>query len=209
MANPTSLPGDLIVAGSLRVAGSITPAMDRDEILSLAELQPFTVPWTLWRVHDAVNTNLPGTAADDDLGLVGGTFGTDSPSIQSVDFGGTTTTAYARAQIPIPWEYEDGQTLTLRLHAGMLTVADDACTLDVECHKSDEEAGAGSDLCTTDAKDINSAVMSDQDFTITPSGLSAGDMLDVRIKVTGTDAGNASDDIIAVIGAIQRLCDVR
>jgi len=209
MANPTTFPGDVVVPGNLRVSGSITPALARANILALSDLEPFTLPWTLWRVHDALNTNLPGTAAADDLALIGGTFGSASPTLQSVDFGGTTTTAYARAQIPVPWEYEDGQTVKLRFHAGMLTIADDSCTLDVECYETDEEAGIGSDICATAAQDINSATFADFDFTITSSGLSAGDMLDVRIKVTGTDAGDAAANITAVIGAVQLLCDVR
>jgi hypothetical protein len=172
-------------------------------------LEPFVIPWTAWRVWDALATNLPGTAADDDLGLIGGTFATASPSIQSVDFGGGNTTAYARTQISLPWEYEDGQTVTLRFHAGMLTtVADNACTLDVQCYESNEETGISADLCTTAAQSINSLVLADIDFTITPTSLAAGNMLDVRIAVVATDAGNLGV-MKAIIGAAKLLCDVR
>jgi hypothetical protein len=208
MANPTTFPGD-IVCQNIRCNGSITPTMTRANILSQVELAQFTVPWTLWRVHDALATNLPAAAADDDLGLIGGTFGSASPSIQSVDFGGTSTTAYARAQIPLPAEYEAGQTVTLRFHAGMLVIADASCTLDVVCYETDEEAGIGADICATAAQSINSATLADSDFTITPSALTAGDLLDVRIVVAGTDAGDAAPNIIAVIGAVKLLCDIR
>jgi len=209
MANPTTLPGDLIVPGNIRVNGSITPAIARASILAQAELQAFTVPWTLWRVHDALQTNLPGTAATDDLALIGGTFATASPTIQGVDFGGGNTTAYARAQIPLPWEYEAGQSVTLRFHAGILTTeADASCTLDVECFETDEEAGISADLYAGTAQSIDSLVMADIDFTITPTALTAGDLLDVRIKVYGEDAGNLGV-MIPCIGAVKLLCDVR
>jgi hypothetical protein len=209
MASPVTLPGDLVVPGSLRVNGGITPALTRANILAQAELQPFSIPLTQWRVWDAFATNLPAAAATDDLGLVGGTWASASPTLQSVDFGGTSTTAYARAQIILPWEYESGQSVTLRFHAGMLVVADASCTLDAVVYKTNEEAGIGADICATAAQSINSATFADIDFTITATSLSPGDTLDVRIEVAGTDAGNASANITAVIGATQLLCDVR
>lgn len=209
MANPVTFPGDVIVPGNLRVNGSIQPAKDRDDILAMVELATYTVPWTLWRVWDAMQTNLPGTAATDDLALIGGTWATGVPSIQTLDFGAGTTTAYARAQIPLPAEYVAGQTVTLRFHAGMVTaISDDDCNLDVVCYKSDEEFLVdGADLCTTAAQDINSMTFADIDFTITPASLSPGDLLDVRVEMEGTDVATAVT--IGCIGAVQLLCDVR
>lgn len=209
MGSVTTLPGDLVVPGALRVNGGITPVLARSSILSQVELQPFVIPLTQWRVWDAFQTNLPGTASSDDLALIGGTFGSASPSIRSVDFGGTSTTAYARAQIVLPWEYEAAQSVELRFHAGMLVVADAVCTLDCVCYKVDEEAGIGADLCADALQSINSATFADIDFTITSSTLSPGDTLDVRIAVVGNDAGDASANITAVIGSTQLLCDVR
>ena len=210
MATALSVVGDANINGDLRLTGGLYPKKSRDDILALSDLEPFVIPITSWRVWDAMQTNLPGTAATDDLALVGGTFGTASPTIQSVDFGGTTTTAYARAVIALPWEYDDGQTVTLRFHAGMLTtIADASCTLDVVCYESDEEAGIGADICATAAQSINSTTFADIDFTITPTNLAAGDTLDVRITITGTDAGDAGAGITGTIGVAQLLCDVR
>ncbi len=210
MANPLSLPGDLIVPGSLRLGGSISPTLARSSVLAIAENEPFVVPWTWWRVWDALHTNLPGTAATDDLALIGGTFGSASPSIRSVDFGATSTTAYARVQIPLPWEYEDGQSVTLRFHTGMLTnIADDYAKLDVVCYETDEELGISADICYTAEQSVNSLTMADIDFVITATSLVAGDLLDVRIKVTGNDVGDAGDGITVIIGSVKRLCDVR
>jgi hypothetical protein len=195
--------GDAVISGSLRLGGGITPLKDAADLLAVEE-KTWTIPWSLWRVHDAITTNLPAVAATDDLGLVAGTLGTNAPSIQSVDFGATTTTAYARAQLPIPADYVAGQSLKLRFHAGMLVVADDDCTLDMVAYASDEDGTCGSDLASAAvANNINALVFTDVDFTITASGLDPGDMLDVRISIVGTDVATVTDNVTAVIGAIQ------
>ena len=210
MANPLTLPGDLVVPGNLRVAGTISPPLARSSVLAISELQTYTIPWTLWRVHDAMHTNLPGTAATDDLALIGGTFGTGVPSIQTLDFGGTTTTAYARVQIPLPGDYVAAQGVVLRFHAGALTtLPDTTLTLDCECYLSGEESlVSGADICATAVQDIRSLTLADIDFTITATTLSPGDLLDVRITIIGTDAGDLGV-MTGCVGAAQLLCDVR
>ena len=205
MASATNFPGDIIVPGNIRVSGNISPLKAKSDVLSLVE-HTWTVPWTLWRVHDAMQTNLPGAAADDDLGLIGGTFGTGVPSLQTVDFGGTDTTAYARAQIPLQANYEAGQSVKLRFHCGSLTTLPDAaCTLDVVCYKSGEESlvSAG-DICFTTVQTITPLTMADVDFTITATTLAPGDMLDTRIVLYGEDAGNVGVMTLC-IGAVQLL----
>lgn len=203
-------PGSIVVAGDINMTGALSPTKTRTQLLAITELAEFTVPWTLWRIWNAVHTNLPGTAATDDLALVEtGGFGTASPSIQGLDFGGGATTAYARAQIPVPWCYAAGQTVVLQFHAGILTtVADDYTNLDLVCYETDEEAGISADICFSAEQSINSLVLADTNFTITPTNLVAGDLLDVRIRVTGNDAGNLGV-MVPIIGAVKLLCDVR
>jgi len=141
--------------------------------------------------------------------LVGGTFATGSPSIQGMDCGGTAVEGFARALIPLPWDYADGQTVTLRFHAGMLTtVADGDAELDVIVHETDEELGIGADICATTIQTINSLTLADIDFTITPTTLVAGDLLDVRIELDADDAGNLGV-MIPVIGSVKLLYDAR
>lgn len=147
------------------------------------------------------------------LEYVGGTHGTNAPSLQTPDFGGNAaaTAYYARAEIPLPWEYEAGQTVQIRVHAGMLTtVADQSATVDLEVYKSDEDSTSTGDLCATAATsdNMNSLVFADIDFTITPTTLSPGDLLDVRITVTVDDDGDAGV-MKGCIGSVQLLCDVR
>ena len=101
--------------------------------------------------------------------------------------------------------------MTLRVHAGMLTaVADQTATVDVEVYKSDEDATSTGDLCATAATsdNMNSLVFADIDFTITPTTLSPGDLLDVRLTVTVDDNGDAAV-MKGSIGSVQLLCDVR
>lgn len=205
-----SFNGDIVVNGAARISGDITPLRARASILAQADLQEFVIPWSWWRQHDAFATPLAAAAAADDLGLVGGAFGTDHPTIQTGDLKNAgATTRYARAVIPLPWEYVSGQTVTLRFHAGMITtVASTSATLDLVAYESDGELGLSADLCATDAKNINSLTFADFDFSITPTGLVAGDELDVRIAIAINDAETGTA-VIGCIGKASLLCDVR
>lgn len=215
--------GDLFVTGNLRVgegfdppSGSVTnasmapsAAIARSK-LGQDTLQPFPVNLTDFRVWDAFHTNLPGTPANDDLGLVGGTFATASPSLETEDLKAAgATNKYARCIVRIPAEYDDGQSIQIRARAGMFTtIADTSATVDFEIYKMDEDAGIGSDLVTTAAQSINSLTDANFDFTITESGLISGNLLDVRITVAVNDGATGSA-VQARVGAVKLLCDVR
>lgn len=148
-------------------------------------------PWSL-RVHDS-GAVLPVAAANDDLGVVLGTFGTNAPTIQGVDFGGTSTTAYARLLYVLPSNYVAGTDVTVTAFAGMLTtVSDGTCALDVEAYLVDTSDGTeGDDLCETAAQSINSLTLASKAFVVAGDDLSPGDIVDIRLKVTGSDTGNA------------------
>lgn len=170
----------------------------------------FPVPWEAHRVHDAYQTALPGTSASDDLGLYGGAFATNSPMIKTYDVKTVgATTLYSRFFFTLPAEYDDGETVTLRAHAGMEgAVADTSCTIDFQVFESDKEGGIGSDLVTTAATTINSLTLADKDFTITAGGLASGDVLDCRMAIAVNDgAGGAS--VQAVVGYLAFLLDIR
>lgn len=208
MATVAYVQGDLRVTGDLQVDGSI-PTVDRSDLAQDAN-QVYGIPLTLLRVHDALQTNLPGTSATDDLGLSTGTLGTDSPKVTTGDLKAAgATTRYARLQFALPPEYDDGNTVTVRISAGMeTTVADGTATVDVEAYKCDREGAVGSDICATAAQSINSLTFANKDFTITPTGLSAGDMLDIRIAVAVND-GSTVTAVIATIGAVELLLDIK
>jgi len=207
MSDAGRINGDLRITGDLMVNGSM-PEIDRTTLAQDSNAE-YVIPLTQARVWDAMGSNLPNTSSADDLAIDGGTFGTDSPKITTGDVKASTVTRHARLLAELPPEYVDGQSVTVRVHAGMeTTVADTSATVDVECYKSDKETGIGSDICTTAAQSINSLTFADMDFTITPSGLSSGDVLDIRITVAVTDAATATA-VMASIGAIELLLDIK
>lgn len=208
MALPTiPVPANILLQGDLIVLGA-KPATGRSDLTQ--DSLVFSIPWTHWRVWDAQQTNLPSTGANDDLGHYGGTFGTDVPSLQTGDVKTLTTTRYARCQVKLPAEYQSGQPVQIRVHAGMkTTVAGTSATVDIECYKSGKEMiVSGSDLCATAAQNINSLTLADKDFTITPTSLVAGDELDIRIAIATVDAATGTA-VIGVIGAVELLATVK
>lgn len=158
-----------------------------------------------FRVHDAVQTNLPGTAANDDLAIISGTLGSADPSLRSSDAKATTIAQYARVQIPLPPEYDAGETVGIVLYAGMnTTISDDTATCDVQCYRN----GGGSDICASAAQNMNSLTPANKTFFLTPTGLVPGDLLDVRIAISIADTATGT----AVIGEIHRvtmICDIK
>lgn len=212
MANPTSFPGDVVVTGDVRLSGKVTPAQSRADILAMTELAIFPIPLTSFRVFDNMAANLPTAGATDDLGIVEGTHGTNTPSLRTEDLkaAGATNNS-ARVLVQLPWNYVDGNTITLRFKAGMITtISDGTATLDCLAFKQQEDPddAIGSDLCSTAATTINSLTFANIDFTITPTGLVAGDILDVKIT-TAVNDGATGTAVIAGISTAKLLCDVR
>jgi len=212
MTSPVNIPTDLVVNGGLRVTGSITPALAKSDILALAELQAFPIPLTSFRVWNDMAELLPSAGATDDLGLVEGTFGTATPSLRTEDLKSAgATNNRARVLVHLPWEYVAASSVKLRFKAGMITtVADTTATLDCEAFKlqDDPDDDIGSDLVSTAATTINSKTFADIDFTLSTTGLSPGDILDVRIT-TAVNDGAGSTAVIAGITSAKLLCDVR
>lgn len=169
----------------------------------------YGVEMTRLRTWDALATNLPGTAGNDDLGLITGTPGTDAPTLQAGDMGGATISRKAAFEFVLPAEYDAGETITLRVHAGMLTtVADASATLDAEVFVVADTGAVGSDICATAAQSINSLTFANKDFTITPTSRVAGDRLVVILTVAAEDAGDTGV-MIPEITNVELLLDVK
>ena len=200
----------LMVTESMAIKDTGISSQTRASILKQDANAIFPVGLESLRVWNAYQTNLPGTAATDDLALIGGTFGTAPPTISAGDLKAAgATTRYARFQVQLPECYESGETVALSISAGMVTtIADTSCTVDVECYKIDKITGIGSDLCATAAVTINSLTFGAKTFTITPSGLVAGDVFDVRVAIACTDAATGTA-VTPTIAAIDLLCDIK
>jgi len=167
------------------------------------------VPLIQARTWDAVATNLPAAAASDDLGLVSGTWGTNPARITAGNvrtLGATTRRLYVA--IPIPANYEDGQTVELHVRAKMeTTLADVSCTIDAEAYVGADGA-LGSDLVTTAAQSMNSLSAAAYTFTINATGVDPGDLLEVRLSISSNDAATATA-VTPAIYSIALLCDTR
>ena len=162
------------------------------------------------RVHDAIATNLPASAATDDLGFDTGTFGTEAPHVTAGDLKAAgATTRYARFLVALPAEYDSAETVQIRVNTKMeTTIADTTCTVDVEAYEVASDLTVGSDLCTTAAQDMNSTSAADKDFTISATSLLPGDVLDVRVAIACNDAATGTA-VEPVISKIALLADVR
>lgn len=198
------------ISESLTISETGISAQTRATILKQEANAVFPVAFTDLRVWDAYHTNLPGTAATDDLALVGGTFGTAPPLVQAGDLKAAgATTRYARFEVIVPECYDAGETFSLRLSAGMkTTIASTSCTVDVEAYRLDKISGISADLCATAAASINSLTFANKTFSITPATLVPGDVLDVRIAIACNDAATATA-VTPTIAAIDVLCDIK
>jgi hypothetical protein len=198
------LPPEVIT--NYTIAGNADIAFTKIAQRVLAES---VIPLTQARVWDAVQTNLSHTPASDDLGLVSGTWGTNPVRITAGDvkaLGSTTRRLYLA--IPIPSNYEDGQTIQLRIRAKMeTTVADNSCTIDAEAYVG-ADGSLGSDLVTTPAASMNSLSAANYDFTINATGVDPGDLLEVRLSIASNDAATATA-VTPAIYSVSLLCDTR
>lgn len=190
----------------------LTSARKHDDLSALlsaaiaataAATTTYPIPLTDARIHDAMDDFLPDTAAQDDMAIITGTPGTDAPTLQGVDFGGTTSDERASFEVILPTDYVAGQSVTVQVRAAMLTtVADTSCTVDVEAFETDGNGAVGSDLCATAAQSMNSLTPANLNFTITPTGLAAGDHLIIRLSFAGTD-GTDAGAMIPEISAVN------
>jgi hypothetical protein len=208
--------GNLVVEGSFSATtGSLTNAA----IASNADIDPTKMGQRVLSVHpidlttlrtwDDLSALLPGTAASDDLGFIDGTFGTTSPVVQTSDAKATTVTQRARFLTHLPANYDDGETVNIRVYAGMeTTISDGTATIDFEVYESDGETGISADLVTTAATSINSATYANYDFVVNAASLAAGDILDCRVTIAITDSATGTA-VLGTFGKLSLLVDTR
>jgi hypothetical protein len=93
-----------------------------------------------------------------------------------------TETSVGNAIVYLPSDYKSGGTLTVAVVTDIVGSGSlGACTIDVEAFKiSKTDGSVGSDLVTTAAQTVNATVAEDT-FVITPTGLVAGDALQVQL----------------------------
>lgn len=206
----TSRFDDVVIGGTLRIKDTGISKQTRGSLLVQEDLARFPVLLSALRVWDAFQTNLPGTAATDDLAVIGGTFASAPPTVQAGDLKAAgATTRYARFLVAVPECFVAGETLNLVFSAGMTTtVADTSCTLDLQAYRLDKDGGIGSDLCLTAATTINSTSFADKSFSLDPATLAPGDVLDCRIAIACNDAATVTA-VIPTVASIDVACDIK
>lgn len=204
--SPITLPDGAIVDKTIGANANIAYSK-----LEQRTFAPVNLNLLDFRVHDDVRSFLPDEATADDLGLETSlTYGTNVPAIDSGDLASAgATTRYARFLINLPPNYDDGETVQIRVRTKFSTVADTSATVDMQAFKIGE-AGAvsGSDLVSTAAQSNNSATAANYDFTITSASLVAGDQLDCRLALAITDGATGSG-VICYVESVKLLCDTR
>jgi hypothetical protein len=175
-------------------------------------LQVFPANWTSFRVWDAHHTNPVGTAANDDLALAtGGLSGSGATVLLSAgdckNLGATTRRI--ALFVPVPQNYDDGETIQIRVRALMqTTVASTSCTVDLEAFVVGTGVTVGSDLVTTSATTMNSLTAADIDFVVDATAVNPGDVLQCRLSIACSDTGTATA-VTPTITSVALLCDTR
>ncbi len=200
------------VTGRFTHVNDFQPKIDPGQIAQ-RNLQEYVIDLTQCRIHDNFGVILPNAGATDDLGLVGGTFGTNAPSLQTEDLQNAGVTLNKAAfTYALPPEYVAGQTVIIRFKAGMITnIADVNATLDIVCHSNDEDNTVSTDLAAAAVSDnMNTLIASvvTIDFIITPGALSPGTVLNVRVSTSVNDAATGAA-VIGCITKISLLCDTQ
>ena len=174
----------------------------------------YAVPLTAMRDYSDLAALPPATATGiANMGLKTETFGANAANLSTDDASMLgSTTFQSRFLFTMPAEYDDGETVTVRLKSGMeTTVADTSATVDVEAYLFDETGGldgSPTDLCTTAAQSINSLTAATQNFTLTPTNLVSGSVLDIRLTATIDDSVTGTA-VIGNIYSVAVLCDIR
>jgi hypothetical protein len=181
------------------------PESQRSDIMQ--EQAEYVLPIESFRKYDDLTSHIPVSPTGSHLGVTSGTFGSATPLIVSSDAGNTTVTQKLRFTYTLPPEYDDGQRVYVRVYGSMASAASATATVDISAYESNFQAGLGSDLCLTSATTINSTSYATCDFTIDPTGLVAGDQLDIQLTFAATDVGGSGKT--ARIGKISMVLDIR
>jgi len=137
-----------------------------------------------WRAPTALHTNLAAADSAGILGLETGTLATAGSTLNVTVATPAGDTFSARCNtIQLPSNYSAGTDLTLNVTVNE-TVAATTATVDAVCCGSDDGA---TDIVATAAQSIVGAAPATKSFTLTGTGLEAGDTLDLRLDITLTD----------------------
>jgi hypothetical protein len=151
------------------------------------------IPLSDAKTWDNRAVNIPLTPATDDLGLVTGTFLTDAHKLSSAS-AAADVTRKAGFAVKVPNDYSAGAAIALVAAWTRLGIADVTMTLDAEVVRM---AAPTVDIQTIAAASVNGAASGTTTFTLTPTNVVPGEVLNIvmtiAVDTTGTSAGATID----------------
>ena len=161
----------------------------------------YSIPLTSLGQEAATKDSLPDAPAGD-----GGALGLGDAAGSVVTGTATNNTAAeesAHFVFPLPAEYVSGGAITMRLRGKVSANRDTAQTLVVVVKKMSDALGG--DLNATSLQTVTTSY-ANYDFTITPTGLVAGDILYVEILMSMDDSDGGTGAGTGTISAISVIC---
>ncbi len=166
----------------------------------------YTISLPTFRRHNDFSALLPTNPTATDHGCKGA-YGAASPYLKGHTPNNQAKTQYSRVGFALPPEYVDGGAIILRASARRFDTPVNTYTLRFAVRKTDRESGIGANICPTAAVSPAEA-WGDHDFTITPTGLVSGDLLDIRCETVLDDTGGVQTSEIW-IGDVQMRLDIK
>lgn len=111
----------------------------------------------------------------------------------------------------LPPEYVAGGDIKIRAAAGVVLAGDAAltsATIDFEAYKQATDGTVGSDLVATAATAITTTI-ANKDFTVTATGLVAGDKLNIKMTTSVVEEAGGTGAANSRITRLQMLCDIK
>lgn len=188
VGDDATIDGDAVVTGTLTVGGVAVPLANVTGI----PLQQFYKP-AAWKdaLADTPGSNILGLA--DTVGSV----------LTGTASNGDSQNDKATALFVLPPTYVAGAAITVRIRAKkdttLGTVSD---TVDLVAKVVGDTLG--SDICTTAAQQITTSY-ANYDFTVTPTGRTAGDILALEVAALSNDTGGTTNKAVLVSRVEVRL----
>lgn len=151
-------------------------------------LQPYGIPVAQIRAADGAALGITETDGDHFLAL-----GTNTIQLQGEEAVSETEESVSYWQFVLPPEYVAAGDVKVRVRCKVDGAGtDNASTVDVEAYEQADGA-VGADLCATAAQAFAAkSTWYDKDFTVTASGLVAGDVLNIKLTSSVIESGGAA-----------------
>ena len=185
------------------VDGSVDPEHNAERAL-----QPFEIPITDVLAEDGAALGIV-----EEAGTFNRAIGTNQLFLDGELALNETEASVGWFRFTLPHNYVAAGDVTIRAVVGLFegaggTAAAGTCTIDFEAREQGSDATVGSDICATAATAI-SASFGNKDFTVTPTGLVAGDTVVCKMTTSVAETANDVATLNARITKLQVLCDVQ